>query len=320
MSSEAVSRQAQVPLDAAGARLDQVLARLFPEFSRGRLQTWTKRGDITIDGNRVKPSFRVRGGEDIRVEAALVSETGVKPERIPLDVLHEDDDVLVLNKPAGLVVHPAAGHAAGTLQNALLNHDSSLSGIPRAGIVHRLDKLTSGVMIVAKSLRAHRSLVDQLQERSMSRQYLALVRGAMVAGGTVDARLGRHPRDRKKNAVIDNGKRAITHYRVRERFAAFTLLDVSLETGRTHQIRVHMAHARYPLVGDPLYGGRVGNPKGANAVLLEALSEFKRQALHARKLAFEHPEDGREMAIEAPIPEDLAHLLAALRQDAGQTA
>ena len=252
------------------------------------------------------------------VSAQLTAETRAQPEALALNVIHEDADIIVLDKPAGLVVHPAAGHASGTLQNALLHFDPTLSSIPRAGLVHRLDKLTSGVMVVARSLRAHHSLVDQLQTRTMGRQYLALTRGAMVAGGSIDEPLGRHPKDRKKMAVIAGGKSAVTHYRVRERFASFTYLDVSLETGRTHQIRVHMAHCRHPLVGDPNYGGRGGPPKGAGADLSAALQAFPRQALHAYQLSLTHPEHGESCLYEAPVPADMQGLLTALRDDPSQ--
>lgn len=313
-----VRRSARVPEEAAGSRFDQVLAQLFPEFSRGRLAAWIRSGEARLAGVPVKPATRVRGGEAVDLEAALAAEPDTVPEDLPLTLVHEDDDVLVVDKPSGLVVHPAAGHAHGTLQNALLHFDPQLANIPRAGIVHRLDKLTSGVMVVARSLQAHHSLVAQLQDRSLSRRYRALAVGRMVAGGTVDAPLGRHPRDRKRRAVVPGGKHAVTHYRIRERFRHHTYLDVSLETGRTHQIRVHLAHIRHPLVGDPVYGGRRGLPAGAGPTLRDRLTGFGRQALHAHRLAFQHPATGHRAEFSAPEPSDLTDLLDSLRDDPSQ--
>jgi len=239
----------------------------------------------------------------------------VKGELKP-DIVYEDDEILIINKPAGLVVHPAAGNWNGTLVNALLNHEPQLNTLPRAGIVHRLDKETSGLLMVAKSLKAHHSLTCQLQERSISREYLALVKGWMTAGGTVDAPIGRHPVDRKRYAVRDDGKPAVTHYRLEQRFAKFTLIRVKLETGRTHQIRVHMAYIKYPLVGDPVYGGRFQLPADCSEALELALRGFKRQALHATRLGLVHPETGEYMEWEQPMPEDMQHLLEVLQQDA----
>jgi 23S rRNA pseudouridine1911/1915/1917 synthase len=240
----------------------------------------------------------------------------VGPQDIPLDIRYQDDQLLVINKPAGLVVHPAAGNPDGTLQNALLHYDPALASLPRAGIVHRLDKDTSGLMVVARSLAAHKSLVEQLQARSVHREYLALVQGQVTAGGSVDAPVGRHPRDRLRMAVVPSGKPALTHYRVLERFPAHTLLLVRLETGRTHQIRVHMASIHHPLVGDPLYGGRARVPRGASDGLRDALSDFRRQALHARRLELRHPATGEAVAWEAEMPADFAGLLDALREAA----
>ena len=313
-----IERRAHVPEDAAGDRFDRVLARLFPEFSRGRLQAWTRDGQITLDGAAVKPSARVRGGETVAVDARPDAAGDLAPEPIALNIVHQDDAIIVLNKPAGLVVHPAAGHPSGTLQNALLHHDASLAAIPRAGLVHRLDKLTSGVMVVARTLTSHQALVRQLQERTMSRRYLALARGSMIAGGTVDAPIGRSPYDRKRMAVIAGARSAVTHYRIRERFTAFTLLDVRLETGRTHQIRVHLAHLRHPLVGDPVYGGRGGPPRGAGEALRDAIQTFPRQALHAYRLSLDHPGSQRRVTYEAEIPSDMETLLGEVRRDASQ--
>jgi 23S rRNA pseudouridine1911/1915/1917 synthase len=311
---------ARVPDVAAGRRFDQVLADLFPDFSRSRLAAWIKAGAARLDGAEVLPRHIVQGGEAIAVDVRAEREIGAAAEDIPLDIRYEDADVVVVDKPAGLVVHPGAGNPAGTLQNALLHHDPGLAQIPRGGIVHRLDKDTSGLMVVARSMRAHTSLVEQLGERDVHRQYLAVVYGRIIAGGTIDAPIGRHPRDRLKQAVRDDGREAITHYRVRERFRALTLVECRLETGRTHQIRVHLAHARHPIVGDSVYGGGLRLPKGASAVLVEALRGFRRQALHAERLEFAHPADGRTIAVEAEMPADMAALVDALRTDARENA
>ena len=312
-------RTARIPASSAGRRLDQVLAELFPEFSRSRLTTWIKSGDVLLDGATALPRQIVRGDELVALHALPTQEVPLAPESIALDIRYEDGDVLVINKPAGLVVHPGAGQPAGTLQNALLHHDAKLAEIPRAGIVHRLDKDTSGVMVVARTLRAHTALVEQLQARDVHRQYAAVVYGEMIAGGTVDQPIGRHPRDRLKQAVVDEpaGKRAVTHYRVRERFRAHTLIECRLETGRTHQIRVHMAHIRHGLVGDAQYGGGLKLPRGAGSELVEALRAFRRQALHAEKIEFAHPVSRDTISVAAEIPADLQALLRALREDSG---
>ena len=309
-------RFAVVPDSAAGRRLDQVIAELFPEHSRSRLAGWIKSGDVLLDGARVRPRDAVHGGERIEVAAVDSVQTVAEAEDIPLQILHEDAHLLVLDKPAGLVVHPGAGNPGGTLMNALLHHDPALERLPRAGIVHRLDKDTSGVMVVARTLQAHTALVAQLSARYVHRQYLAVVVGALVSGGTVDAPIDRHPRDRLKMGVREDGKPAVTHYRLRERFRAHTALECRLETGRTHQIRVHMAHLKHPIVGDPLYGGSLRLPKGASDTLVAALRGFRRQALHAQVLEFEHPVGGAPLRCEAPLPDDLLGLLAALREDA----
>lgn len=306
--------EAVVPTALAGRRFDQALAEIFPDFSRSRLSEWIKSGDALLDGRQVKPRDPVRGGEPVTLAVALTVETRAEPEQIPLAVLHEDEEVLVIDKPAGLVVHPGAGNPRGTLVNALLYRDPKLAELPRAGLVHRLDKDTSGVMVVARTLRAHAALVEQLSGRQVHRQYLAVVMGPMVAGGTVDAPIGRHPTDRVRMAVVENGRPAITHYRVRERFRAHTLVECRLETGRTHQIRVHMAHVRHPIVGDPLYA-RLSLPKGATPELAEMLRGFKRQALHAERLEFEHPASGETIRCQAPVPADILALLDLLRAD-----
>ena len=314
------ARHALVPAAAAGRRLDAVLAELFPEYSRSRLSAWIKAGQVTVDGAPARPRDPVHGGETIVLEAVEEVQTHAVAEDIPLDVLYEDEHVFVLDKPAGLVVHPGAGNPAGTLVNALLHRDPALDKLPRAGIVHRLDKDTSGVMVVARTLQAHTALVAQLSAREVHRQYLAIVVGALVSGGTADAAIDRHPRDRLRMAVREDGKDAVTHYRLRERFRAHTALECRLETGRTHQIRVHMAHLKHPIVGDPLYGGSLRLPKGASEDLIAALRGFKRQALHAEVLAFAHPVTGEAIRCEAPVPADMQALMALLREDAAAHA
>ncbi len=314
--NEITQLQAEIPPEAFGRRLDQVLAELFAEYSRSRIQQWIKAGEVLLDGEpETSPRSKVQGGEWVEIEVALPQEDpGCAPQAIPLDIVYEDEAILVVNKPAGLVVHPAAGNRDGTLQNGLLYYLPGLAAVPRAGIVHRLDKDTSGLMVVAKTLPAHASLVEQLQARTVSREYLALVHGVMTAGGTIETLMGRHPSDRKKMAVLHHGgKEAITHYRIEEKFAAHCLLRVKLETGRTHQIRVHMAHLKYPIVGDPVYGGRMRVPAGASAELQEALRQFPRQALHATLLSLEHPASGETLSWEVPMPEDMAQLVGLLR-------
>ena len=309
-------REVRVPETAAGRRFDAVLAELFPEFSRSRLTAWIRAGDVLVDGREVRPRDPVRGGERVSLLARLEQETRAEPQDIPLQVLYEDDEVLVIDKPAGLVVHPGAGNPDGTLVNALLHRHPDLAAVPRAGVVHRLDKDTSGVMVVARTLQAQTALVEQLSARGVHRQYLAVVTGALVAGGTVDAPIDRHPRDRIRMAVREDGREAVTHYRLRERFRAHTAVECRLETGRTHQIRVHMAHVRHPIVGDPLYGGALKLPKGASEELAAALRGFRRQALHAETLEFAHPASGEPVRCTAPVPQDMLVLMAALREDA----
>ncbi len=313
----AIRHTAEVPLSAAGRRFDQALAEMFPEYSRSRLTAWVKAGAVTLDGAQAPPRQLLRGGETVRIEVELEPEVTLAPEPIALDVVHEDADLLVLNKPAGLVVHPGAGNPAGTLLNALLHREPRLAELPRGGIVHRLDKDTSGLMVVAKSLVAHTALVEMLSRHEVERQYEAVVLGTLVAGGTVDAPIGRHLGDRLRQAVRDeeDGRRAVTHYRLRERFRAHSLLQCNLETGRTHQIRVHMTHIGHALIGDPLYGHGLRLPKGAAPELALALRGFRRQALHAERLAFTHPLSGEPLAFEAPRPADLAALIEALRVD-----
>jgi len=303
-------------VEMRGLRLDQALASLIQDYSRSRLQQWIRAGEVTLDGRVPQVRQRVQGGEIARIHAEIVEQTTSKPEPIPLDVVYEDETLLVINKPAGLVVHPAAGNPAGTLLNALLHYDASLAGLPRAGIVHRLDKSTSGLMVVARTLTAHKKLVEALQARSVKREYLAVVNSVLTAGGRIEAPIGRHPVDRKRMAVVAGGKDAITNYRVEERYRAHTLVRVSLETGRTHQIRVHMAHVHTPVVGDPVYGGRLRLPKGAGDVLKDALQNFRRQALHAEHLALMHPGSDTLVGWQAAVPEDMAGLIQALQDDA----
>ena len=307
---------AEIPAAAAGMRLDQALAELFPEFSRSKLQSWIKDGHARIDGSQRPAKHKVFGGERVELRTEMEADPACEGQDIPLDVVYEDGDLLVVNKPAGLVVHPAAGHRDGTLQNALLHHAPVLAGLPRAGLVHRIDKDTSGLLMVAKTLQAHKALVDQLQERSIQREYLALVQGYVTAGGTLDEPIGRHPSDRKRFAVREDGKPSVTHYRIAERLPGHTLLRVKLETGRTHQIRVHMAHIHHPLAGDPVYGGRLKLPAGGNTELAEALRRFRRQALHAEVLGLEHPRSGEWLEWRVDMPDDLRDLLDVLRRAA----
>lgn len=292
-----------VPLEAAGRRLDQVLAEMLPQHSRNRLQGWVKAGRVWVDGAvRDEPKFKLFGGEDILLEAAPDERANAgKAEEIPLSVVHEDEALLVIDKPAGLVVHPGSGNWSGTMMNALLHHAPQLEAVPRAGIVHRLDKETSGLLVVAKTLEAQTDLVRQLQARTVKRQYLAVALGRIERNGIVDAPIGRHPVQRIKMAVVADGKPAVTRYSVIERFAKATLVECALETGRTHQIRVHMASLGHPLVGDPVYG-RPG-----------ALPAFARQALHAARLGLVHPDSGQPVQWESPLPEDFRHLLEHLR-------
>jgi 23S rRNA pseudouridine1911/1915/1917 synthase len=312
-----IRHEAQVPLTAAGRRFDQALAEMFPDYSRSRLSGWIKSGAVSLDGAQVAARQLLRGGELVRLEVELENEVSSAPEAMALAIVHEDEHLLVLDKPAGLVVHPGAGNPVGTLLNGLLHHDPKLAELPRAGIVHRLDKDTSGLMVVARTLPTYTALVDLLSRHEVERQYEAVVLGTMVAGGTVDEPIGRSMGDRLRQAVRDeeDGKRAITHYRLRERFRAHSLLQCQLETGRTHQIRVHMAHIGHPLIGDPLYGGGLKLPRGASAELIGTLRGFRRQALHAERLSFIHPATGEEMSFSAERPADQRLLIEALRED-----
>jgi 23S rRNA pseudouridine1911/1915/1917 synthase len=315
MTEERTQHTARIPDELAGQRLDQALARMFPDYSRSRLKSWLLDGSVLIDGAARRPRDPVQGGESVVLNVTADVAVRAEPEPMALDVVFEDDDLLVVNKPAGLVVHPGAGNASGTLMNGLLAHAPQLETLPRAGIVHRLDKDTSGLMLVAKSLPAHTALVRELAERAISRQYLAICNGVLTGGGTIDAPIERHPVDRTRMAVRDGGRSAVTHYTVVERFRAHTLVRVVLETGRTHQIRVHFAYRRHPLVGDPVYGGRLALPAGASEALREVLRTFRRQALHAARLELKHPVSGEALAFDVPPPLDFLALLRNLRED-----
>lgn len=311
-----VSRRLDVPDDMSGRRLDQAAAELLPEFSRSRLKAWIDAGALTVDGAGAKARTLLKGGERIVLEADLEVAVAVEPEAIPFEVVYEDEALLVIDKPVGLVVHPGAGNWSGTLQNALLHRHPELALLPRAGLVHRLDKDTSGLLLVARTLESQTALSAALEARAIKRTYIAICQGVLTGGGSVDAPIGRHRTDRTKMAVVEGGREARTHYRVVERFRAHTLCEVELETGRTHQIRVHMAHIRVPLLGDPVYGGRPRLPPAAGEALRTALQGFRRQALHARRLAFEHPVTGDSRSFESPLPRDIAALAALLRADA----
>ena len=316
MAPKFQTHRVEFPPESAGQRLDVALAALLPQYSRTRIQRWIEEGAVLIDGLAVRPRNLVTGGDTATVEARVSVETGVKAQKLPLDVVHQDSAVIVINKPPGVVVHPGAGNPGNTLQNALLAHDKSLKNVPRGGLVHRIDKDTSGLLVVARTLEAHTALTAALAAHEVEREYLAVCTGVMTGGGTVDEPIGRHRTQRIKMAVRSDGREAVTHYRVEKKYRAHTLARVRLETGRTHQIRVHLAHVGYPIVGDPVYGGRKRVPKGATPALLAALDGFKRQALHAARLSFTHPKSGKLASYEAPLPKDLKGLLAVLAKDA----
>jgi len=301
--------------DLGGMRLDQALADLLPEFSRTRLQLWIDEGRVLINGRHCRRRDKVWGGEEVWLEPLVEPDTGCQPQDLPLDLVYEDEDILIINKPAGLVVHPAAGNRDGTLQNALLHHAPELAQLPRGGLVHRLDKDTSGLLVVARTQQAHTFLVDLLQQRRVHREYRALVTGVPRGGGRVDAPVGRHPHQRTQMAVVAGGRPAVTHYRVLDTFAGHALLAVRLETGRTHQIRVHLAYIHFPILGDPVYGGRPRSPKGASARLVAGLKAFPRQALHALRLGLPHPRTGEERVWEIPLAADIQELLKLLQEE-----
>ena len=313
--SEIIQLRAEVPSDLGGQRLDQVAAQLFAEHSRSRLSAWIKEGRLTVDGDVLRPRDTVHGGALLELNAEQEAQGEWVAQDIDLDIVYEDDQILVINKPAGLVVHPAAGHADGTLLNALLHHVPDIINVPRAGIVHRLDKDTTGLMVVAKTVPAQTRLVESLQLREITREYEAVAIGHMTAGGTVEEPISRHPTKRTHMSVHPMGKPAVTHYRIMEHFRIHTRLRLRLETGRTHQIRVHMAHITHPLVGDQVYGGRPRPPKGASDEFISVLRKFDRQALHATMLRLYHPITGIQMEWHAPIPQDMVDLIDAMRVD-----
>jgi 23S rRNA pseudouridine1911/1915/1917 synthase len=307
--------QLQLPTDVAGLRLDQALVQVLPQFSRSELQRWLRSGELTVGGQRSRASLRAQGGEQIVLNARIESNDSIAAESIPLDVIHADEQLLVLNKPTGLVVHPGAGNRAHTLQNALLAYDPALARVPRAGLIHRLDKDTTGVMVVARTVASHKCLAAAMQARTIGREYLALCAGVVPGAGTVDQPIGRHRTLRTRMTVRGDGRQARTHYRIEERFAAHTLLRVRLDTGRTHQIRVHLAHIGFPVVGDPEYGQR--HTRGLHRLPVElqaVLASFTRQALHAARLELSHPVSGRQLVFEAKPPRDFKLLLSALRK------
>jgi 23S rRNA pseudouridine1911/1915/1917 synthase len=308
--------QLRIPDESAGRRLDQALAELLPEYSRSRIQQWLKAGGVRVDGADRRPRDRVKGGEQVTLQVRFEVDEACRPQALELHVVYQDEAILVIDKPAGLVVHPGAANADGTLQNGLLHFDAELARVPRAGIVHRLDKETSGLLVVARTPQAHTRLVAQLQAREIHREYRAIVQGLPIAGGRIDQPIGRHPTQRTRMAVLAHGKAAVTHYRVLQRFRGHCLLEVRLETGRTHQIRVHMAQLRYPLLGDPVYGGRLRLPAGASEPLQQALRGFRRQALHAFRLGLAHPLSGTWLEWQCPMPDDMQTLLEVLQTDA----
>ncbi len=307
---------ASIPPELAGQRLDQALPALFADITRSRLQRWIEDGRVTLNGRVPRKRDKVKGGDTVEVMVPPPVETTWKAQALPLEIVYEDSELLVIDKPPGLVVHPGAGNPEGTLLNALIAHAPTLAKLPRAGIVHRLDKDTSGLLVVAKTERARQNLIEQLRKHSVEREYLTIVNGVMVAGGTIEAPIGRHRTQRTRMAVSRRGKPAVSHYRVMKKYRAHTLVQVKLESGRTHQIRVHMAHLHYPVVGDPVYGGRLRIPAGAGENLKIVLRGFKRQALHALKLSLVHPGTAKRLQWATSVPQDMSRLMGALAQDA----
>lgn len=309
-----IQQSFQIDKQMAGNRLDQALHQLLPDYSRSKIQQWIQQGFVCINDEQCKPRQKVFRGDQVALDVPHQVKISDPPQAVEFGILHQDEDIFVINKPAGLVVHPAAGHHDGTLLNGLLLEDSRLQQLPRAGIVHRLDKDTTGVMVVARSLSAHSWLVEQLQARLVKREYIAITQGVVTAGRSIETGIARHPQNRKKMAVQANGKPALTHFQVARKFTHYSLLRVQLETGRTHQIRVHMAHINYPLLGDPVYGGRVRVPAGVDDALIELIQGFRRQALHAQRLSFVHPRSRETVSFEAPLPQDFQQLLDALSE------
>jgi len=303
-----------IPDRLIGQRIDSAMAQMLPDYSRSKITTWVRSGGALINGKTFKPKEKILGGEIVTLNIKAEKTNDWKAEDIPLDIVFEDNDIIVVNKPVGLVTHPGAGNWTGTLANALLHYDPSLANLDRAGIVHRLDKNTSGLMVVARSELAQKNLVEQLQTHAVSREYSAIVYGHMISGGTVDEPIGRDPKDRIRQAVVEDGKDAVTHYRVIDRFAHHTHVKAILETGRTHQIRVHLSYIGHPLIADPMYGGKIRFPKKADDHLKNALKKFNRQALHAKKLTLTHPITLEQMSWKAPLPQDLQDLLKVLQE------
>lgn len=319
MSQQEIKLEAIIPDTQLGQRLDQVLAGLFPDYSRSRIKEWIINGEVKVDGRVVnKPKEKLLGGEKVTIDTAIEAVIHYKPQNLPLNIVYEDNSILVINKSRGFVVHPGAGNPDGTVLNALLHHYPELTSLPRAGIVHRLDKDTTGLMVISKTIPAQSRLVEALQNHGIIREYEAIAMGVMTTGGTVDEPIARHPNKRTHMSVFPLGKLAVTHYRIMERFRMHTRLRLRLETGRTHQIRVHMAHIAHPLVGDQLYGGRPRPPKGASEKFMTTLRSFDRQALHAAKLGLIHPITGEKMVWDAPLPDDIVKLIAVLREDKEQ--
>lgn len=314
--NEHIKISTAIPDEMSGKRLDQALAILLPEHSRARLQGWIRDGYVLIDNKTMRPRDKVQGGEQVKIQAEVETQISASPENIPLEIVFEDEHIIVINKPAGLIVHPGAGNPQHTLMNALLNHEQKLEQVPRAGIVHRLDKDTSGLLVIARTLQSHTYLINQLQARDMHREYVTIVSGIMTAGGTIDQPIGRHPKHRTRMAVVKNGREATTHYRIIKKYRHHTQLQVNLETGRTHQIRVHMAWLHYPIIGDPVYGTKKQLVKGMNSSLAKIITSFPRQALHARAIQLAHPKNDEMMTWKAPIPEDITKLIGSLEIDA----
>ncbi|MBA6232381.1 MULTISPECIES: 23S rRNA pseudouridine(1911/1915/1917) synthase RluD [unclassified Colwellia] len=314
--AEIIQHTDTVPETCLGKRFDQTLAEMFPEYSRSRIKEWILAGHVTLNGAiLIIPREKMFGGEVVKISTEVEGDVRFEPQNLPLNIVYEDDDIIVINKPAGFVVHPGAGNPDGTVLNALLYYCPQLNVVPRAGIVHRLDKDTTGLMVIAKTIAAQTNLVDAIQEREITREYEAIANGLMTAGGVVDEPIGRHSTKRTHMAVSPFGRPSVTHYRVMEKFRLHTRLRLRLETGRTHQIRVHMAHITHPLIGDPNYGGRPRPPKNATEDLRDVLRGFKRQALHAAMLSLFHPITGEEMTWHAPIPDDMVNLTNILRED-----
>ena len=303
-----------IPERMTGFRLDSALSEMLPDYSRSKITAWIKSGDVLINNKSFKPKDKVIGSEVVYLNLAKKLTNDWTAENIQLNVVFEDEDIIIINKQFGLVTHPGAGNWSGTLANALLYYDPALSTLDRAGIVHRLDKNTSGLMVVARNEKSQKYLVEQLQNHSVDREYSAIVYGHMIAGGTVDEPIGRDPKDRVKQAVLMSGKEATTHYRAIDRFKSHTHVKAILETGRTHQIRVHLSHVGHSLIGDPMYGGRVRFPKKASEELKDALVNFTRQALHSKKLTLTHPISGEIMSWKAPLPDDMLRLLEVLKK------